>query len=76
MQNGSKTVTVTVIQCDLTNEESNMINKNVRFKAEGGSMWLKAKIIKVVFEKDGYILRCGGIEFFCKKENVKGLPIA
>ena len=48
-----------------------MINKDVIFKAEGGSMWLKAKIIKVVFEKDGYILRSGGYEFFCKKDNVK-----
>jgi len=47
-----------------------MINKNVRFKAEGGSMWLKAKIIKIL-EKDGYILRSGGYEFFCKKDNVK-----
>jgi len=48
-----------------------MINKNVRFKPEGGSMWLKAKIIKIVLEKDGYILRCGNYEFFCKKDNVK-----
>jgi hypothetical protein len=53
-----------------------MKNKNVLFKGEFGSMWLKAKIIKIVLEKDGYVLRCGGDEFFCKKERVKVLPIA
>ena len=53
-----------------------MKNKNVLFKGGFGSMWLKAKIIKIVLEKDGYMLRCGGDEFFCKKERVKVLPIA
>jgi hypothetical protein len=53
-----------------------MKNTNVLFKGEFGSMWLKAKIIKIVLEKDGYMLRCGDDEFFCKKERVKVLPIA
>lgn len=47
-----------------------MKNKQVIFKANYGSLWIKAEVVNKV--KGGYILNCGETKgFFVKEDNVK-----
>lgn len=48
--------------------------EQVKFKAEGGNLWIKANVVNKDLskgEKSWYHLECGNHEFFIFAENVK-----